>query len=243
MVKNQIQTPNLKVLLLCGDYYHPEQTAIDGIEPLKENGFQFDIITNTNDFTPDNLQKYPVVLLCKMDEVSREDRQPWKTEKIQKAFADYVENGGGLLAVHGGIVNSAGLQTGNIPALEKLIGCRFIGHPNSTPVSVQPVKPHQVTEDVAFFCEIDEHYRIEITASDVDILLASYSPPQGEVCKYAEDPYHNTPAGIYPAGYVRTQGKGRICVLTPGHNLAVWRNLQFQKLLTNALRWCASFNH
>jgi type 1 glutamine amidotransferase len=104
---------------------------------------------------------------------------------------------------------------------------------------VQPVKPHPVTEGVGLLCETDEHYRLELLTPDVDVLIASYSPPQGEESKYQEDPYHNTPAAVCAAGYVRTQGKGRVCVLTPGHYPAVWHNPHFQRTLSNALRWCA----
>jgi type 1 glutamine amidotransferase len=89
------------------------------------------------------------------------------------------------------------------------------------------------------FCETDEHYRIEIIEPDVDVLIASYSPPQGEESKYQEDPYHNLPASICPAGLVRKQGKGRVCVLTPGHCPDVWINPHFQRTLSNALHWCA----
>jgi len=224
----------MKVLLICDDYWHPGQVPIDGAAPLKRNGFQFDIITNANDFSPGMPQKYPVVLLCKCDEVSQADKQPWKTEAIQKAFVDYVEGGGGLLAVH-----SATVAGKNTEALDKLLGCRFITHPNDCPVTVQPVKQHPVTNGVGMFCEKDEHYRLDVSP-DADILLASYSPAQGEESKYQEDPYHNTQASICPAGFVRTQGKGRVCVLTPGHHLAVWLNPQFQKLLDNALNWCAN---
>jgi type 1 glutamine amidotransferase len=213
---------------------HPRQVPIDGVAPLEELGFQFDTITNANDFSPDTLKDYSAVLLCTCDEVSREDRQPWKTEAVQKAFVDYVEQGGGILAVHSGIVGGKNTET-----LDKLIGCRFIGHPNNCPVTVQPVKPHPVTSGVGMFCETDEHYRIEIIAPDADVLAASYSPPQGEEGKYQEDPYFNTPAAVCAAGFVRTQGKGRVCVLTPGHILPVWSNAQFQKLLENALRWTA----
>jgi type 1 glutamine amidotransferase len=152
---------------------------------------------------------------------------------VQKAFIDYVEGGGGLLAVH-----TATVAGKNTEALEKLLGCKFITHPNDCPVTVQPVKAHPVTKDVGMFCEKDEHYRLDVYP-DADILLASYSPPQGEESKYQEDPYHNTTAWVCPAGLVRTQGKGRVCVLTPGHHLAVWHNAQFQQLLVNALNWCA----
>jgi len=225
----------MKVLLICDDYYHPGKIPIDGIAPLEKSGFQFDIITNANDFSDQAkfanlLANYPVTLLCKLDEISATDRQPWKNENIQKAFIEYVENGGGLIAVHSGIVHGK-----NTDALDKLIGCRFAGHPNECPVTVQVIKPHPITEGVNPFCEVDEHYRIEIISPDADILLASYSAAQGEESKYKEEPYFNCPAAICPAGYVRTQGKGRICVLTPGHKLEVWHNVNFQRLLKNAL--------
>jgi type 1 glutamine amidotransferase len=222
------------MLLICDDYWHPGQVPIDGTVPLAGQGYQFDIVTNANNFKPDILSQYPVVILCKCDEVSQADKQSWKTDAVQRAFIDYVENGGGLLAVH-----SATVPGKNTQALDHLLGCRFISHPNACPVTVQPVKPHPVTEGVGMFCETDEHYRLELIEPDVDVLLASYSPPQGEEGKYQEDPYHNTPAFICPSGFVRKQGKGRICVLTPGHNLAVWINPHFQRTLSNALRWCA----
>jgi type 1 glutamine amidotransferase len=225
----------MRVLLLCDDYWHPAQIPIDGVGPLAAQDFHFDIITDAKNFTPDILSNYPVVLLAKSDEVSQQDKTSWKTEAVQQAFIRYVENGGGLLVVHSGTV--ACKQT---DALDLLIGCRLLFHPNACPVTVQAIKPHPVTEGVGMFCETDEHYRLEILAQDADILIASYSPPQGDTEKYQEDPYHNTPAWVCPAGYVRTQGKGRVCVLTPGHLLPVWLNPQYQRTITNALRWCGS---
>jgi len=222
----------MRVLLICNDYWHPGQIPLDGVAPLTPQGFQFDTITNAHDFSPDMLKNYHAVLLAKCDEVSQEDKQPWKTAAVQQAFVDYVENGGGLVVVHSGVVGGE-----NTEALDKLIGCRFISHPNSCPVTVQPLRAHSITEGVEMFCETDEHYRIEIIALDADILLASFSPAQGEESKYQEDPYYNAPAAVCAAGYIRTQGKGRVCVLTPGHFLPVWHNPQYQRLLANALRW------
>ncbi|MCL2765422.1 MAG: ThuA domain-containing protein [Treponema sp.] len=225
----------MRILMLCDDYYHPGQVPIDGIAPLSQQGFRFDVIKNANDFSCGILNQYPAVLLCKMDEISQTDKGTWKTAAVQDAFKDYVESGGGILAVHSAVVSSR-----EIAALDKMLGCRFLGHPNNSPVTVQPVKQHPVTEGVGMFCETDEHYNIEIFAQDADVLLASYSPAQGEESKYKEEPYFNAPAAIYPAGFVRTQGKGRICVLSPGHLPDVWSNPHFQKLLSNALKWCAN---
>jgi type 1 glutamine amidotransferase len=224
----------MKVLLICDDYWHPGQVPIDGTAPLSEQGFRFDIITDAGDFKTDMLSGYSVVLLSKCDEVSQKDKGSWKTKEVQQAFVDYVEAGGGLLAIH-----TATVAGENTAILDNLLGCKFAYHPHDCPVTVQPLKPHPVTKDVGSFCETDEHYRLEILASDADILIASYSPAQGEESKYEEDPYNNTPAWICPAGLARTQGKGRVCVLTPGHHLAVWRNPQYQKTIANALHWCA----
>ncbi|MCL2031435.1 MAG: ThuA domain-containing protein, partial [Oscillospiraceae bacterium] len=197
-------------------------------------GFPSDPAPDAKDFGRERLAESPAVLLSKCDEASQSDRTSWKTEAVQRAFAAYVENGGGLLAVHTALV--AGKDTG---ILDRLIGSRFTYHPNACPVTVQPVKRHPVAEGVGMFCETDEHYRLDVTAPDADIFMASYSPPQGGEAGYLEDPYHNTPAWVCAAGYTRTQGKGRVCVLSPGHCLPVWHNPQFQRLLENALRWCA----
>jgi len=225
----------MKVLLLCDDYWHPGSVPVDGIEPLKTKGFDFDIITDAAEFSPGKLKNYPVVMLCKSNQRSQAENEPWMTDEIQKAFVDYVETGGGLLAVHNATVPS---DTSNV--MSALMGCRFTFHPNNCPVTVAPVKPHPVTDGVGMFCEIDEHYRLEILTDDVEIIMASYSAPQGEESKYEEDPYHNTTAWIGAAGLVRKQGKGHVCVLTPGHLLLVWLNPEFQKTLENALNWTAS---
>jgi len=222
----------MRVLLLCDDYWHPGQVPIDGVEPLKERGFQFDIITDATDFKPDILASYPVVILSKCNETTHADKTEWKTFEVQQAFIEYVENGGGLIVIHTGLV--CGEHT---EALDRLIGSRFTFHPADCPVTVQPIKPHPVVKDVEIFCELDEHYRLEILSDDVNIFMASYSPPQGEDAKVEAEPYHNSGAWIGAAGYSRTQGKGRVCVLTPGHHLAVWHNPQYQRVLENAIRW------
>ncbi|MDR2543299.1 MAG: ThuA domain-containing protein, partial [Treponema sp.] len=136
----------MRILLLCDDYYHPGKTVIDGIEPLKEQGFHFDVIIDARDFSLEMLDRYPVVFLCKMDEGSQTDRSPWKTHEVQEAFVNYVQNGNALVVVHSGIVPAK-----EEVMLENLIGCRFLGHPNQCPVTVQPVKPHPVTDGVGIF--------------------------------------------------------------------------------------------
>jgi len=223
----------IKVLLLCDDYWHPGNVPADGIKPLTSKGFTFDIIFNGDDIKADMFKNYKVIMLCKSNQKSQTDEEAWMTDEIQNAFIDFVEGGGGLLAVHNATVPSETSQV-----LSALMGCKFTFHPNNCSVLVSPLKPHPVTAGVNTFCEVDEHYRLEILSDDVEIIMASYSHPQGEKSKFEEDPYHNTTEWLGAAGLTRTQGKGKVCVLTPGHLLPVWQNEEFQKLLENALNWC-----
>ena len=44
--------------------------------------------------------------------------------------------------------------------------------------------------------------------------------------------------GAQPGGWLRHEGKGRVCVLTPGHFPPVFEDPNFQQLLRNALAFC-----
>jgi type 1 glutamine amidotransferase len=224
----------MRILLLCDDQYHPGDIPAKGIAPLKEKGFTFDVISDAKDFRSPMLADYAVVIMSKCDHVTQQDMAPWKTDEIQTAFIEYVEGGGGLLVTHSGTVKGK-----NTKKLDELIGCVFAFHPNDCPTTVDIVKPHPIAESAHAFTETDEHYHLNITAPDADIFLASYAAAQGSPEKYESEPYFNAPAYIRAAGYTLERGKGRVCVLTPGHTLAVWRNPQYQLLLKNALRWCA----
>ena len=224
----------MHILLLCDDEYHPGSVPIEGVTPLSKKGFTFDVISNAADFDAAKLGDYKVVIMSKADHVTLEDLTNWKTDAIQEAFIKYVEGGGGLLVTHSGTVKSE-----NTKKIDDLVGSTFKFHPNNCPVFVDVVKPHPIVEGFAAFTEVDEHYHLDITAKDADVFLASYAAAQGEEAKYESEPYFNQPAAIRAAGYTRTQGKGRVCVLTPGHTAEVWANPQFQIALENALRWCA----
>jgi len=226
----------MRVLLFCDDFYHPGKVPIEGMEPLGNKGFSIDVISDTTDFDPGILYDYNVVIMSKCDHISKDNNNSWKTPKVQAAFVDFVEKGGGMLAVHSGIVCGTETDTSTI---DNLVGCYFKFHPNNCSVTVAPLKPHPITEGVKIFCEVDEHYHINILADDIDIIAASYVSAHGDTTKYESEPYNNYPEYIAPSAYVRTQGKGRVCVITPGHTLDVWHNPEFQKMLENALNWCA----
>jgi len=94
----------MRVLLICGDYWHPAKVSIDGAAPLAERGFHFDTLTDAKDFNPRILPQYDAVLLSKCDQAADADDSSWMTDAVQQAFIHYIEDGGGLLAVHSATV-------------------------------------------------------------------------------------------------------------------------------------------
>jgi type 1 glutamine amidotransferase len=160
---------------------------------------------------------FPAVILSKSNNITAADETPWMTPAVEQAFADYVHQGGGLLALHSG---TAGYQ--HTPHLRSLLGGVFAHHPEQCPVSSTPDSQHPLAQGVEPFTLKDEHYFMEMGAAEVDIFMTTQSSH-----------------GSQPGGWTRRQGRGRVCVLTPGHNLDVWQHPSYQNLITNTLRWVA----
>ena len=220
-----------KILVLCDDRWHPAEIVEKGLELLKTQGYQFDIIKDAKSmFTSKMLSEYSIVLCSKSNNISAENMEPWFEEGVTKVgpkeFKTFVENGGMFLAVHSGAAFSETSwrqeERFRRPCMEYVdfLGCTFHGHPKICPVGVRVTNlSHPFVKEAEDFTEYDEHYQIKIAADDVQIFLETSSVP-GETC---------------PAGYVRTVGKGKVIVLTPGHTSEVWENENFQRIIKNIL--------
>ena len=205
------------ILVLCDDKWHPAATPRQGLGALTAPDFTFDWIENAHDWSATRMADYGVVVLTKSNNVSATDETPWMTPGVEAAFVTYVQNGGALLVIHSG---TAGYR--ETTALRALLGGVFIQHPKQCPVTVTPLTDHPLTVGIMPFTRQDEHYFMEIDDDGIDIFLTSGSEH-----------------GLQPAGWTRTQGAGRVCVLTPGHNVEIWLEPAYQTLITNALHWCA----
>ena len=210
----------MKTLVVCDDYWHPARTPRAGLEPLTTHGFKFDWIEDATDITSPSLAaqmtNYPLIILTKSNNVSAADQTPWMTPDIETAFADYVRNGGGLLVIHSG---SAGYA--DSPVLRALIGGVFTHHPPQCMVTVEPREGHPLTQHFTPFTLKDEHYFMALDDAQADVFLSTVSEH-----------------GTQPAGWTRIEGEGRVCMLTPGHNLEIWLEPAYQAAILNALRWC-----
>jgi type 1 glutamine amidotransferase len=207
----------MRTLVLCDDYYHPARTPRAGLAPLEQAGFAFDWIEHASEWSAERLVEYPLVVLTKANNISAADKTPWASAEVAATFLEYVHGGNGLLVIHSG---TAGYR--ELPELYALMGGAFAMHPPQCPVTVTPRAGHPLTGGSTAFTLVDEHYHIDMADDQADVFLTATSEH-----------------GAQPAGWTRAEGAGRVCVLTPGHNLEVWLHPSYQALIGNALRWCA----
>jgi type 1 glutamine amidotransferase len=207
----------MNILVLCDDFWHPAQIPREGLGALAGAEFTFDWIENAHDWSPTCMAAYPVTILTKSNHVSSADQTDWMTEPVQAAFHDYVHKGNGLIAIHSGTAEYA-----QKPVLRRLLGGVFTQHPEQCPVTVVPQAGHPLSEGSADFTVKDEHYFMALDDKQADVFVTTRSQH-----------------GEQPGGWRRTEGNGRVVVLTPGHNLEVWRHPSYQTLLLNSLRWCS----
>ena len=221
-----------KILVISGDIWHPTEVIKAGFSYLDGYYDQMTFMEDAKDMlTADDLQHYDLVICCKGNHLTSGNKVAWFEEGVNectpKDLEAYVHSGGAFLAVHAGASFADTNPEAHIskPCREYIdfVGCEFRTHPPRCPVTyrVLPVE-HPITKGVQDFCVRDEHYQIDMTATDALVLMESTSDH----------------AATMPAAYVREMGQGRLCTLIPGHILAVWQNPEFQKLLINAMNWC-----
>lgn len=206
----------MKTLVLCDDYWHPARVPREGLGALKGVEFSFDWIENAQDWSPEYIATYSLVILTKSNNISAINQSGWMMDAIQAAFVDYVRKGNGLLAIHSG---TAGYD--QMPVMRSLLGGVFIHHPEQCPITINPHEGHPLCIGSNPFTLKDEHYFITLDDPQADVFVTTRSEH-----------------GRQPGAWRRTESSGRVAVLTPGHNVQVWLHPSFQALLLNTLRWC-----
>lgn len=211
----------MRILVLCDDRWHPARTVRLGLDPIekdKSNGFAFDWIEDVQDWSEEKMMNYPVVILTKSNNISSKNEAAWMTDKVEDAFLRYLQAGNGLLVIHSG---TAGYENQRI--LRGITGGAFASHPEQCEitVTVHPENPFEI--NASSFTIFDEHYIMNLDDVMANVFLMTLSEH-----------------GTQPAGWTRGEGTGRVCVLTPGHNLAVWLEPSYQELIRKSIVWCGN---
>jgi hypothetical protein len=216
-------------LVLIGDHYHPPAYIPPSLMPVLEKvGMPARFIYDVTKLNAKSLENVKLLIILRDGMLWPDpDGKPvfWMTEEQENAIADFVEKGGGLLALH----NSTALKCLDDKQTKwrDFLGCSYDGHgPGDEEFHVRVVnRDHPVTAGVNNYVAVDERHTPITHTDDMIILLEAVNGDQSSI-----------------NGYVREYGKGRICHLANGHNLEVLTNPEMQKLMTNAVLWCCKLD-
>ncbi len=152
-------------------------------------------------------------------------------EATEKAFLDFVQNGGGFLVIH-----AAACTFQEWPEFQKVIGLTWEKDKTSHTaystfkVGIKDAK-HPIVQGLGDFYTTDELYQNMVCMTDnpFDVVFDAYS------AKSVNGTEKNEPMLI-----TMSYGKGRAVNLMLGHDAPAMRNVGFQTLLLRGTEWAAT---
>ena len=211
-----------RALAIIGDRYHSPVYIRDNLAPafVREN-IPLTFVENVEALSGEALKDFQLLVILRdgMNWPEGYDKPPvkWMTDAQQQAIWDFVEGGGGFLALHNaqGIYPPGGLYY-------KLFGGDYGGHPKPYVYTVRVEnKDHPITAGVEDFEIFDEQHTVKYFLDREHLLLRSI----------ARDNLASE------AGWWRELGKGRFCYLAPGHTPEALGHPMMQRLIRNAVNW------
>ncbi|MBB6479932.1 ThuA domain-containing protein [Spirochaeta isovalerica] len=204
----------MKILCICGDFYHPAAVVKKGLDFLSELNLDIRFLDDTTLGSPHWLKDYDVLILSKANMTVENKSRTWLNDQWEQEIDRFVRSGHKLLVIHSG---TAGYD--NNRKIRELIGGVFSHHPEQEAISYSASGNKAFMNEVQTFTEKDEQYFMTMDREDIDLILVSTSQQ-----------------GTQPAGWFLKHDAGEVAVLTPGHNIEVWLNRQFQKILEEILK-------
>ena len=211
-----------RALALIGDRYHSPVYIRDNlINALVRENIPVTFIEEVTALNAASLSEHQLLIILRdgMNWPDGYDKPhvKWMTDEQQQAIWDFVNRGGGFLALH----NSQGLYPAG-GLYYKLFGGDYDGHPKPYTFTIRiEDKNHPITAGVEDFEIFDEQHTVKYYLGREHLLLRSIAPDNLEAA----------------AGWWREIGKGRFCYLAPGHTPDALGHPMVQRLIRNALRW------
>ncbi|MBN2118134.1 MAG: ThuA domain-containing protein [Anaerolineales bacterium] len=208
-----------RVLILLGGQWHDFDGFAGAIGPLLEaQGMQVEATYDLDKLSHLAENQYDAVLsyTCFTSDEGGAKGGPDRFTQAQfDGLAGWIRGGGAFLALHAATVIGE-----SDPALGDLIGGVFVSHPPQFSFTVYPMfGEHPITAGIEAFTVHDEFY-VETYTPDVQVHMVACD------------------RGVaYPMAWSRTEGRGRVAHIAPGHSRAVWDLEPYQRLLLQALDW------
>lgn len=208
-----------RVAALIGDFYHEAAPMRAALETAVQGpGSSIDFYTDPAAVPWDRLSQYSLLVMARESRVAPpESKAVWNTEGHERAIADFVAAGGGLVGLH------AGLAYGHKGTYSRILQGGFTYHPEELPeFQVRPLGAHHVLlEGFREFSVRDEMYFVRVNSTETTRLL-----------EVAASDY-----GTSTAAWAHACGKGRVFCFTPGHRSEVLADPAYLRFLARGIQW------
>ena len=232
------KTRRVLVFYRCEGYVHGD-SIVTGNEAFRlaaerTKAFTVDFSQDYADLRPGNLAKYDVLVLSSTTGLKTKENA-----FLEPAFVQFVENGGGLLAIHAGADCWY-----DAPGAANVVGGLFAGHPwgaggtwafkveDATSPLTQCFKERKFKQGE----EIYQHRSPPLHRAKLHVLLSlDMDDPVTNGVKGKIRPEEND----YPVSWVRPYGKGRVFYTSFGHDTRAWTTEQTLRHIFAGLAFAA----
>ncbi len=208
-----------RIAALIGDFYHeaaPMRAALETAAQGKDSSIDF--FTDPTALPWDRLSQYSLLVMARESRMAPlESKAVWNAESHERAIADFVAAGGGLVGLH------AGLAYTHKGIYGQTLHGSFGYHPEEHPqFQVRPLDAHHVLlEGFGEFSLRDEMYFVHVDSTQTTRLLEVASPDYGSST----------------AAWAHACGKGRVFCFTPGHRNEVLSDPAYLRFLARGIQW------
>jgi type 1 glutamine amidotransferase len=218
------------------------------IRIISEKSGAFEVVDSKDIrlFEPENLGKFDAVVLNNTCSKPEHRNLFWdklraesdadslllmkKALELENNLLAYVQNGGGLMVVHGGIVTQNKSR-----AFSRLVGASFDYHPPQQPIQIRLVEPEHPLVQVfpkEGFKHIDEPYFYSNAYEDKDFRPLLYF--NNEEITGQREP---AKTGKTYVAWIRSEGKGKVMYCSPSHNAQSFENPDLLQFFLNGLQY------
>jgi type 1 glutamine amidotransferase len=210
-----------RIAALIGDFYHEAAPMRAALETAAQGqGFSIDFFTDPAALPWNGLSQYSLLVMAREGRVAPlQSKAVWNTDSHERAIADFVAAGGGLVGLH------AGLAYGHTGTYGQTLRGSFAYHPEELPeFQVRPLGvPHVLLEGFREFSVRDEMYFVRVDSTQTTRLLEVVSSDYGSSS----------------AAWAHALGKGRVFCFTPGHQSEVLSDPAYLRFLGRGIRWAS----
>lgn len=214
----------------------------------KSGAFEVVGSKDIGEFEPERLRRYHAVVLnntcSKPDfrdlflDVLRDRAegelaaQQQQAARFERNLIQYVENGGGLLVLHGGVTT-----LNNSREFSRLLGASFDYHPPQQRFTVRvedPQHPLTAAFTTGEFAHVDEPYFYKNAYEELDFRpLLSFR--NAEIRQ--QRPGQEKTEGRTYVAWIRAHGKGKVMYASPSHNAQSFENRQLLQFFLDGMQY------